>query len=66
MQYAKTGRCLEKYVNLLTAVMYEMLRLIFPEILKKTLLCVFVFNIQPTAKDIWRRGRSLKSHPIDW
>ena len=29
------------------------------------LLC-FVFNVPPTAKVIWRRGHSLKSHPADW
>ena len=28
-------------------------------------LCVFVFNVPPTAKVIWRRGHSLKSHPTD-
>ena len=28
--------------------------------------CVFVFNVLPTAKVIWRRGHSLKSHPTDW
>ena len=27
---------------------------------------VFVFNVPPTAKVIWRRGHSLKSHPTDW
>ena len=27
---------------------------------------VSVFNIPPTAKVIWRRGHSLKSHPTDW
>ena len=27
---------------------------------------VFVFNVQPIAKVIWRQGRSLKSHPTDW
>ena len=25
-----------------------------------------LFNIPPTAKVIWRRGHSLKSHPTDW
>ena len=28
--------------------------------------CVVVFNVPPTAKVIWRRGHSLKSHPTDW
>ena len=30
--------------------------------------CVFVFiyNVPPTAKVIWRRGHGLKSHPTDW
>ena len=27
---------------------------------------VFVFNVPPTAKVIWGRGHSLKSHPKDW
>ena len=27
---------------------------------------VFVFNVPPTAKVIWRRGYGLKSHPTDW
>ena len=27
---------------------------------------VFVFNVPPIAKVIWRRGHSLKSHPTDW
>ena len=27
---------------------------------------VFVFNLPPTAKIIWRPGHSLKSHPTDW
>ena len=27
---------------------------------------VFEFNIQLTAKVIWRRGHGLKSHPTDW
>ena len=27
---------------------------------------VFVFNILPTAKVIWRPGHALKSHPTDW
>ena len=27
---------------------------------------VVVFNIPQTAKVIWRRGHSLKSHPSDW
>ena len=27
---------------------------------------VFVFNVSPTAKVIWRRGHGLKSHPTDW
>ena len=27
---------------------------------------VFVFNVPPTAKVIWRRGHGLKSHPTDW
>ena len=26
---------------------------------------VFVFNVPPTAKVIWRRGHGLKSHPTD-
>ena len=27
---------------------------------------VFVFNVKPTAKVIWRWAHSLKSHPTDW
>ena len=27
---------------------------------------VFVLNVPPTAKVIWRRGHGLKSHPTDW
>ena len=27
---------------------------------------VFVFNVPPTAKVIWRQGHGLKSHPTDW
>ena len=27
---------------------------------------VFVFNVPPTAKVIWRRGHGLKSHPTGW
>ena len=27
---------------------------------------VFVFNVPPKAKVIWRRGHGLKSHPTDW
>ena len=27
---------------------------------------VFVFNVPPTAKVIWRWGHALKSHPTDW
>ena len=27
---------------------------------------VFVFNVPPTAKVIWKRGHSLKSHSTDW
>ena len=27
---------------------------------------VFVFNVPPRAKVIWRRGHGLKSHPTDW
>ena len=27
---------------------------------------VFVFNVQPTAKVIWRRDHGLKSHQTDW
>ena len=27
---------------------------------------VFVFNVPPIAKVIWRRGHSFKSHPTDW
>ena len=27
---------------------------------------VFVFNVPPTAKVIWRWGHSLKSQPTDW
>ena len=30
------------------------------------LLLCFGFNVPPTAKVIWRRGHSLKSHPTDW
>ena len=26
----------------------------------------FELNVPPTAKNIWRRGHGLKSHPIDW
>ena len=28
--------------------------------------CLFVFNLPPTAKVIWRWGHGLKSHPTDW
>ena len=28
-------------------------------------IVVFVFNVPPTAKVIWRRGHSLKSDPTD-
>ena len=27
---------------------------------------VFVFNVPPTAKVIWRQSQGLKSHPKDW
>ena len=27
---------------------------------------VFVFNVPPTVKVIWRRGHGLKSRPTDW
>ena len=27
---------------------------------------MFVFNVPPTAKVIWRRGHGLKSYPTDW
>ena len=27
---------------------------------------VFVYNVKPTAKVIWRWGHSLKYHPTDW
>ena len=27
---------------------------------------VFMFNVPPTAKVIWRRGHCIKSHPTDW
>ena len=30
------------------------------------IVVVFVFNVPPTAKVIWRRGHGFKSHPIDW
>ena len=30
------------------------------------IVVVFVFNVPPTAKVIWRRGHGLKSHPTDW
>ena len=30
------------------------------------LVVVFVLNVPPTAKVIWRRGSGLKSHPTDW
>ena len=29
-------------------------------------LVVFVFNVPPTAKIIWRQGHCLKSHPTAW
>ena len=29
-------------------------------------IVVFVFNVPPTAKVIWRQGHSLKSHLTDW
>ena len=29
-------------------------------------IVVFVFNVQPTAKVIWRRCHGLKSHPTVW
>ena len=38
----------------------------FPSQLKQCLVVVFVFNIPPTAKVIWRQGHSLTSHPTDW
>ena len=30
------------------------------------LIVAFVFNVPPTAKVIWKRGHSFKSHPTDW
>ena len=33
--------------------------------LQVAVVVVFVFNIPPTAKVIWRRGHGLKSHPTD-
>ena len=30
------------------------------------IVVVFVLNVPPTAKVIWRRGHSLKSHRTDW
>ena len=27
---------------------------------------VFVFNLPPTARVIWRPGHGIKSHPTDW
>ena len=30
------------------------------------IVVVFVFNVPPTAKVIWRQGHCLKSHPTDW
>ena len=35
-------------------------------IISQLIVVVFVFNVPPTAKVIWRRGHSLKSHPTDW
>ena len=32
----------------------------------KPVVVVFVFNVPPTAKVIWRWGHGLKSHPTDW
>ena len=32
----------------------------------KTVVVVFVFNVSPTAKVIWRQGHGLESHPTDW
>ena len=29
------------------------------------LVCLFVFNVPPTAKVVWGRGHGLKSHPTD-
>ena len=31
-----------------------------------SVVVVFVFNVPPTAKVIWRRGHGLKSHLTDW
>ena len=33
---------------------------------RQLVVVVFVFNVPPTAKVIWRRGHGLKSHPTDW
>ena len=44
-------------------------QLSFARICTVLLLCfvvLFVFNVPPTAKVIWRRGHGLKSHPTDW
>ena len=32
----------------------------------KPVAVVFVFNVPPTAKVIWRWCHGLKSHPTDW
>ena len=32
----------------------------------KNVVVVFVFNVPPTAKVIWRQGHGYKSHPTDW
>ena len=33
---------------------------------KIVVVVVFVFNVPPTAKVVWRRGHGLKSHRTDW
>ena len=45
---------------------YPMSMLLGPTIWKFVLVVVFVFNVPPTAKVIWRWGHGLKSHPTEW
>ena len=33
---------------------------------KSDAVVVFVYNVPPTAKVIWRRDNGLKSHQTDW
>ena len=35
-------------------------------VIRTVVVVVFMFNVPPTAKVIWRRGHGLKSRPTDW